>query len=45
LRPLEQDGVLPQNRRSLLNAILTDAQFWLPVIVLIIGIGLLVVVR
>jgi hypothetical protein len=44
-RQLTQDGGLLQSRPSLVRAILTDAQFWLPVVVLLVGLSLLLVVR
>ncbi len=31
--------------RSILRAILTDSQFWVPVAVLVLGLGLLLVLR
>jgi hypothetical protein len=34
-------SVTPPARRSMLGAILTDIHFWVPVVVLVIGLGLL----
>jgi len=32
-------------KRSILNAILTDTHFWIPVVVLLLGIALLVLIK
>jgi len=33
---------LPRSSRSLVRLILTDVQFWLPIAILLVGIGLLI---